>query len=150
VELEKSPIKIGYVAKKQILLFYSLIIPFMFTFAGLIIFIKIENTNLFGLRYLGMFFLGGILTSIGLIWTIVIIAVSMKKTWQEDKILKNTKEGMKNPLIKSFYWIYAVACLVGLLIAIWKDNENYIDYAGTFVIIGGILIWIFQRIKARK
>ncbi len=127
------PLDIGYVVKKQFEWLYAAIIPgVMFVFGlATVIYAGASNT-IEGFYYLFSFLMGSLLALFGLIWLIMVTIREIKTSYKKDRIKEHTKQYMQIKSLKLFYWAYAVASCLGLVVAIIMDNEQYLN---TFVII---------------
>ncbi|MCF7798474.1 hypothetical protein K9M74_01075 [Candidatus Woesearchaeota archaeon] len=74
----------------------------------------------------------------------------MKKTIKEDHIIKNTKDGMRQKTFRYFYWAYAIASIIGLVVAITKDNEAYVYQIPIAIIFAGLILRLVDIITKRN
>ncbi len=138
--LSPPPINFEYTIKRTFQWIHAALIPGVIFLAGLIILVYGESSDIYGLSYLPLFLLGNILSIWGIIWLAIVTVREMRHSFKEDKIHEHTKEYMKHKEYAAFYWAYAGASILGLILAIITGNENLLDVFVILVVIIGLLL----------
>ena len=147
-KVSPPPIDIGWTYKKFFEWLYQSLIAWVLFISGMIL-IVYSSKRLEGATYLFSFLLGMIISLIGIIWIIKVTVREMKETFVKDKIHERTKEYMKIKSTSMFYWAYAVASVLGLILAIITGNDKHLNTFVIIVVIVGLLLYYGKK-KIKK